>query len=228
LRLFKCFNPNFCVEYEECLVLWAEDERAALQKCIDIHNELDIYPDPEEMILNHWEIEEYFVDSQCDVYVCIPHEMEFAFEVKIISVPFSVKDVEKYIMDKLADWESQEQYFIEHVLDKDIGFSFNERFYYLDGEYIFTYIPQTFDLVLRKDLRDYALQEYESIDDFIFDVWFSNVNTFFGDNEDYRDQFVNYITSDEKPEFDEGFFFYIAKKLINTGEWITYDIKKIC
>lgn len=223
MNLYKCFNPSFIDNEDECLTLWAIDKETAKKICIEIVKSLDIYDNPEEFVLSEWQIEQYFPSYDSEVYKCIPREITKADDIQLVFVPFDVKNVEEYILDRLAEFESQEPYFQDHVLDRSINCSFNERFYCDDKGWMFS---NAVPLIVRKDIKVKSAKENMSVDQYIDEFWLSKVNEFFKDYQEFRNQYIQYITNDG--ELDDEFFFYVAKKLMNTGEWITYeDIQKV-
>lgn len=207
------------------MVVWAESEKVALRKVADTHKKLKIYDAPVRAVMKSFKVEEYFVARDSDVFVCYPSDMHKAEDVRIISVPHSVADVEKYVMDRLAGIESNEDYFIEHVNDKGINMSFNERFYCDDKGWIFDCTPP---LDVREDIKIKSLEENTSINRYLDKFWLEKVHSFF-DNEEYRDLFIEYIMTNAEPDiFDEGFYFYVCKRLMEIGDWVKYeDIRKV-
>jgi hypothetical protein len=229
MKLYKCYDPLIIEDPDECIVLWAASEKKALRKCADIHKKLDIYNAPVRTVLNDWRVKEYLVPKDRDVFVCYPKNLDRASDVRIISVLIGVSDVEEYVTNQLVKIESKEELFREHVLDKGVNMSFNEHFYSDAKGWIFDpYLSPDGFVELREDLKVKLLEENSNMYRYLDELWLDNVHDFFGDNEEYRDLFIEYITTDAEPDFDEGFYFYVCKKLMEIGDWISYqDIRKV-
>lgn len=225
MRLFKCFDPYTIELPEQVIAVWAEDENEAIKKCAEIHNELDIYDEPFETVMKEWQVEEYFVPKECDVFICYPKDMTCHNDVRLVTVPFSVQDVESYVMDQLIELESQEKYFRNHVNDKGINMSFNEMFYCDDKGWIFSNSPP---LDVREDIKEKAKAESKSLNKYIDDLWIDNIVKFFGDKLSYRNEYIAYVISDDEPSFSDEFYFYVCKRLMEIGQWVNYsDIRKV-
>jgi hypothetical protein len=222
-KLYKCYDPLIIEQPEQCIVLWANSEKKALSKCANIHKKLDIYSTPTRTVMKYFKLEEIFVPKECDMFVCYPKNFDRASEVVLISVPFSVRDIENYVMEQLVEIQCGKGYFRGYVIDKAVNCSLNELFYCDDKGWIFTD-----SLEVRDDIKKKAIIANVSVGRFMDEFWLHNVNQFFYDNQVYKSKFINYITSDKGADFDEGFFFYVCKKLMQMGEWVTYpDIRKV-
>ncbi len=226
LRIFKCYDPH-ADNKDQVICVWAKNKYAALRKCMKIHKKLDAYDKPQEEILFTWDVEEYFVPNNCKAYVCYQKDFDQPEDVRIVYVPDEITNVETYIMDKLIEIESYEEYFRDNVNDKAVNCSFNEAFFYDEKGWIFEDTYQGLDL--REDLKVKVLEENTNINQYINEVWLNNVHKFFNDNKEYRDLFIRYITTNAKPDIlDDGFYFYICKKLMNTDRWNSYtDVREI-
>ncbi|WML44068.1 hypothetical protein [Neobacillus sp. PS3-40] len=230
MMLYKCYDPFIIESPEQCIALWAKNDKVARRKCADIHKKLDFYNAPVRTVLKDWIVEEYFVYSQCDVFICYPKDLDRASDVRIISVPFEISNVEEYVMNQLVEMESHEENFREYVNDKSVNMSFNERFYIDSEGWIFDpYLNSDESVDVREDIKVRILEENSNINRYMDDLWHDNVHDFFEDNEEYRDIFIEYITTDAEPDIlDEGFYFYVCKELMELGEWVTYnDIRKV-
>jgi hypothetical protein len=178
-----------------------------------------MYDAPVRSVTQEWKTKEFIVPPNCHVFVAYANEMTSEADAKIVYVPFEVQDIETYVMDQLIEFESREPNFREYVEDKGINMSFNEMFYCDDKGWIFNCEPP---LRLRNDL-DFRLL-FEDMDEgqFIDQLWETNVAKFFDDKYYYK-QFYEYITTDQEADFNSSFYFYVAKKLMEQGEWVTYD-----
>lgn len=170
-----------------------------------------------------WTLEEIDVQEDMDVYACYPKDVLEKDDVEIVFVDNSLKDqdeIKEFVLNDLAYRESIRDQFRDFVNDKAINMSFNERFYCDEKGFVFAE-----GLPIR--LRDDVLEKFEHDESKLAEFWLSNVNEFFEDNDTYRDGYIKYIITKKEPDFDDGFYFYIAKKLLENGDWIEYDIKKV-
>ncbi|WP_226087464.1 hypothetical protein [Mesobacillus sp. S13] len=219
MRLFKCYDKYAIDCPDQVIVVFAENEKKALRKVADIHKKLDVYETPVKTVLNNFKVEEIFAPKECNAYVAYSRDMSSVDDVQIVFVPFEVQDIESYIMDQLIEAESQEELFREFVIDKGINMSFNEMFYCDDKGWIFSYEPP---LRLREDIEAKLMFEDISEGEFIDEFWLTSVSKFFEDKY-YFKQFFEYITTNSEADFDEGFFFYVCKKLMKQGDWTVYE-----
>lgn len=219
-RFFKCYDPCTINCAEQVIFLWADNKKAALRKCADIHKGLKpkIYDAPVRTVMEDWEVREYIVPKECNVFAAYPREINRVDDVQFIIVPFGVRDVKEYVFEKLVEKESKEEYFRKYLMDKSMNFSFNEIFWCDSDGWIFT---ETLDV--RDDIKKKVIVATMSLRKYLDNFWLHNVDIFFQDNQVYKGEFINYIGSDQKPEFEDGFFFYVCKKLMKSGQWVTYD-----
>lgn len=225
MNLFKCYDKYYVECPEQVIAVWAEGDKKALRKVADMHKKIKMYDAPVRTVTQEWKTEEYIVPPNCHVYIAYAAEMTSKDDAKIVYVPFDVQDVESYVMDQLIEMESREPNFREYVENKGINMSFNELFYCDDKGWIFTQEPP---LRLRDDIEVKLLFEDISEGEYIDEFWLTNVSKFFEDKY-YFKQFFDYITTDQGADFDEGFYFYVCKRLmIDYKDWITYeDIREV-
>lgn len=226
LRLFKCFDRYTIDNKNQVMAVFANNKFDAISKCAEIHKELDCYEDAYNSVLRDWRGEEYFVARDCDVYVCYPKHITHEKDVRLIAVPFHIQNVEEYVEEKLIEIESNESYFRDHVKDKAVNMSFNERFYFDSKGWVF---ESGHRLDIREDIKVKILEENKNISRFLDELWLENVNKFFNDNEEYRDLYIKYITTDAEPDIlDDGFYFYVCEKVMKSREWCEYEeIRKV-
>ncbi|MEH6957769.1 hypothetical protein [Neobacillus drentensis] len=226
MRLFKVYDPGYIEEYSQCLGIWAESEQQALRKMATIQVELDLYDDPYETVMNEFKVEEYYPAHDCDVYMCYEKDMDFAYDVQVIFVPHMVSNVESYLFDQLADYNSKLVHFIDYVNDTAINMSLAEMFYQDENGYVFDFHLDDDDelLQVRDDIKEKAKAVGKSVDSYIDSLFFENVNKFFADNNGYRNEYLSYIYANDEPFFEDEFYFYVSKKLMKMGQWTEYDI----
>jgi hypothetical protein len=225
LKLFKCFDKYYVECPEQVIAVWAENEKKALRKVADIHKKIKMYDAPVRTVMNEWKTEEYIVPANCHVYIAYSAEMGSKDDAKFIFVPFEVQDVESYVMDRLTEEESRDPLFREFVLQKSINAGLNEYFYTDEHGWIFN--SESAVLTLREDLEVKLLFEDISEGQFIDEFWLTNVSKFFEDKY-YFKQFFDYITTDQEADFNEGFYAFICRKLMEQGDWVTYeDIREV-
>jgi hypothetical protein len=221
MKLFKCYD-TYCIDSpEQVLFVWAKTEKKALRKCADIHKTLDCYDAPVKTVLNNWKVEECFV-ADGKVYCVYPEDITCADDVRLVTVPDHVVNVEEYIMDQLAEMESQEEYFRDHVNDKAINMSFAERFWYEDGEWAFTLMPP---LRPTEKVKYMAAFDEVTVDEYLDNLFQMNVDKFFED-EVHKREYLNYMKSDDEAEFHDSFYFYVCRKLIRENDWTRLDVIK--
>lgn len=214
-----CYDKYYIECSEQVIPVWAEDEKRALRKVANLHKKIKMYDAPVRTVTQEWIAEEYIVPPNCHVFFAYADEMTSKDDAKIVYVPFEVQDIESYVKDQLIEMESREPNFRGYVENKGINMSFNEMFYCDDKGWIFTQEPP---LQLREDIEVKLLFEVISEGQFIDELWINNVSKFFEDKY-YFKQFFDYITTDQEADFDEGFYFYVCKKLMEQGDWVTYD-----
>jgi hypothetical protein len=173
--------------------------------------------------LKQWQVAEYFVPKEHHLFVAYAKDVTDVDDVHLIAVPFDVQDVEGYVMNQLAEKESQEEHFREYVEDKAVNMSFSERFYYEDNEWIFESNPP---LRVTEKIKYRAAFDEVSVDEYIDDLWLLNVGKFFEDVA-YREEFINYITNDDEPSFSDEFYHYVCKKLIRDKDWTEFEIEEL-
>lgn len=171
-----------------------------------------------------WTLEEIDVPEEMDVYACYPKDVLEKNDVEIVFVEKDLTDedeIKEFVLNNIANRESIREGFRGFVRDKAINMSFNERFYCDDKGYIFAD-----GLPIR--LRDDVLEKFGYDESKISDFWLNNVNEFFKENDTYRDLYIEYITTNKEPDIlEDGFYFYVIKKMLENGEWIEYDIRKV-
>lgn len=192
------------------MAVWADNEHEAIEKCAEIHKGLNCYDKPFEAVVREWKAEEHYPAHDSDVFICYQKDMDRADDVRLIFVPSNIQKVEEYIIDQLAEIESQKSYFREYVNDKAVNMSFAERFWYDEEGYLF---KPTLPIEVRDDIHP------NDVDD-LFD---DNVYQFFGDNTVYRDEYFLYMHSLDEPFFDDDFYKFICKRLMELGDWTVYD-----
>ncbi|ERN54310.1 hypothetical protein [Alkalihalophilus marmarensis] len=80
--------------------------------------------------------------------------------------------------------------------------------------------------------------EEKAINDGFVSLFFDNDDTtnnqayekmvhFFGEHTEHLNAYVTYLNSNEQPNFSSDFYHFVALKLIKSGEWCSYDIKKV-
>lgn len=224
MKIYKCYDSYGIYDKDQVLAVWAENEVDALNKCVEIHKTIDFYEDPVNTVLDNWIAEQYTIAKDVDVFICYPQDITHYQDVYLISVPFEIQDVQEYIINQLVEIESQEDYFREYINDIGVNMSFNERFYDEDG-YVF---KPTLPIRVRDDIKQKAKAVEKSVMDFVEeDIWLDNVSEFFRDNAEFRNQYLEYVYSGEEPFFEDEFYFYVCKKLMQNGEWTEFDIKKV-
>jgi hypothetical protein len=173
--------------------------------------------------LKQWQVEEYFVPKEHHLFVAYSKDITDVDDAQLIAVPFDVQDVEGYVVDQLAEKESQEEHFREYVEDKAVNMSFNERFFYEDNEWIFESNPP---LRVRENIKYRAAFDEVTVDEYVDSLWLLNVDKFFEDIT-FRKQYINYITNVEEPSFSDEFYFYVCKKLIKDKDWTEFEIEQV-
>ncbi|MED1443047.1 hypothetical protein P4U24_14845 [Aeribacillus composti] len=172
----------------------------------------------------HWTLEEIDVSEEIDVYACYPKDVLEKDDVEIVYIEKDLTDedeIKELVLIDLAYRESIREPFRDFVTDRAINMSFNERFYCDEKGFIFAE-----GLPIR--LRDDVLEKFGFDESKLSEFWLNNVNEFFEDNDTYRDWYIEYITNKKEPDIlDDGFYFYVAKKMLENGEWIEYDIRKV-
>ncbi|MGG3683948.1 hypothetical protein [Aeribacillus composti] len=171
-----------------------------------------------------WTLEEIDVPEEMDVYACYPKDVLEKNDVEIVFVEKDLTDedeIKEFVLNNIANRESTKEQFRDFVNDKAINMSFNERFYCDEKGFIFA---EGLPIRLREDV----FEKFEYDESKLSEFWLNNVNEFFEDNDTYRDWYIEYITNKKEPDIlDDGFYFYVAKKLLENGDWIQYDIKKV-
>jgi hypothetical protein len=223
MKLFKCYD-TYCIDSpEQVLFVWAKTEKKALRKCVDLHKRVyDCYDSPVKTVMNHWKVEECFVPAGSNVYCAYPEDITCASDVRLVSVNDEVANVEEYIMDQLAEMECQEEYFRDYVNDKAVNMGFAERFWYEDGEWAFTMMPP---LRPTEKIKYMAAFDKITVDEYLNNLFVLNVNKFFDDDFHNR-EYINYMKSDDEADFDDGFYFYVCRKLIRENDWTRFDLIK--
>lgn len=223
MRLFKVYDPYIIGDYIQCMGIWADNEQKALRKMASIQEELDVYEDPYDTVMDSFKTEEYFPAHDCDVYIAYPKDMSHAEDVKIVFVPHSVQNIEDYIMDELSRIESKEDYFRNYVDDTAINMSLAESFFRDENGYLFDDLMTSDGGVdVREDIKVRVLEDNLTINRYIDDCFIHNVNVFFKDNKEFRDEYLSYAFSDDDSFFSDEFYHYVAKRLMDSGDWLTY------
>lgn len=254
-KLYRAYN-NYINDEDDVLIFFAENDEKAKEYIIEKHVEdyeqylyetyfgdlLDeieaFYDEAVEFIakkdfeglarlsyikrsLIDWNLETFDIDENQIIYACYPRDINSKDDVEVVLLQKDYGEDRniKLVVDELVSRESERESFREHVQDKAINMSFNERFFCDEKGYIF---DDGAEFTIREDLKD-KLKTCEDIDCF----WLENVHDFF-DNEYYRDLYIEYIDTDADPSmFSDMFYYHVAKRLFEKGEWIQYDIQKV-
>lgn len=224
MRLFKVYDPYQIDDSIQCIGIWAENEQKALRKMASIQEELDVYEAPYDTVMDSFKVEEYFPAHDCDAYIAYPKDMNKAADVKLVFVPHSEKDIEEYIMDELAEIEGNESYFRDFVNDTGINMSFAEMFYRDENGYLFDFnMTNDGDVDVREDIKLIVLEDNTTINKYVNSCFLENVNRFFKENVEFKDEYLSYVYAGGSPFFDDEFYHFVARKLMDSGDWLTYE-----
>jgi hypothetical protein len=226
LRLFKCFDSHCVDEKNKVIAIFAENQQAALLKCLEIHQNLDTYENPHETIMNEWITDEYYIPPNCDVYICYPNSIHEESDIRLIMVSDDVKDIEQYIYEQLVLMESDDEIFRSYASSYCIDFGLLEEFYKVNGKYAFNDLYE--DFPPRDDILEMFNGDMKKANQYIDEYFVQNVRDFFSDCPILGNTYLSYLRSHDEDELDEDFYIYVASKVMNDNSWITYDdIRKV-
>ncbi|WP_273129977.1 hypothetical protein [Bacillus weihaiensis] len=180
--------------------------------------------------LKEWTIQE-IKDVPENHFVCAVYPADYTGvqeNVELIFVPNDCKNTYEFTIDEMALRESKGYIFREHIDDAAINMSFHERFFIIDGEYAYClfdcYRPANF--ILEKFNYDVRASHK-----FIEERRVANIFHFFIEKPEYAELYLDYVDNYTKYEedipFDDKFYKYVAKKLIQEGDWNKYTVKEI-
>jgi hypothetical protein len=179
----------------------------------------------DKVYLKQWTLEELEHKGK-GVFVCYPDHISELDDVEIVFLG-NVLDEEtnyKNVIRELGKRESKRLNFIDYVNDRAVNCSFNESMFCDSKGYIFK--PEM-PFSLREDIFASLNYDEKRIGKFLDEFWLNNVNSFFIGQPKHKAAFINYITSDIEPNFTDGFYFYVAEKLLSEKDWVEYEIKEI-
>lgn len=131
----------------------------------------------------------------------------------------SLEKAQEKIIDQFVEDEIKNDNFLEYVKDESINFSVNEKFWKLDGEYIYTHSSPYYDSEYIAEVHEQCPPN-KSIVDFVWDLFCANVLDFFEGNELYANMFIH-------DQYTDDLLRFMCKKLVVTGDWTTFIVKQV-
>ncbi|MEC1780057.1 hypothetical protein [Schinkia azotoformans] len=175
--------------------------------------------------LKNWSIEEYFVDKYSDVFVCYESYLDNKDSCQVVSVPFDAHDPEDYIYRALAERLAEEEHFRNFVSDAAVNMTFAEQFWHDEKGYVF----EEYELDIRGDIYRKFNWDISKANNYIEKCFVNNVKEFFQEPQ-YADIFLEHVKNYDpnvETDFNEEFYIYCAKKLIEEGKYTSYQIEQV-
>ncbi|MEC1786070.1 hypothetical protein [Schinkia azotoformans] len=175
--------------------------------------------------LKLWTIEEYFVDRCSVVFACYESFLDDEDSCQVVTVPENVFDYKDYIYGVLAERLAEEEHFRQYISDPAVNMTFCESFWHDEKGYVF----EEFELDIREDIYRKFNWDIPKANNYIEKCFVNNVKDFFKEPQ-YADIFLEHVKNYDpnvEPDFNEEFYIYCAKKLIEEGKYTSYQIEPV-
>lgn len=177
--------------------------------------------------LKNWTVDEIFVDRYSDVFACYESYLDDENSCQVVSVPFDIYDPEEYIYRALAERLAEEEHFRLYVEEVACNAGLVEQFWKDSKGYVFR-CDYEFDI--RGDICEKFNGDKKKANEYIEDCFVKNVKEFFKEEPQYSEIFLEHLKDydpDTETSFGLEFYIYCAKKLIEEGSYISYEIERV-